>query len=87
MIFQAQEERNIALASAMGLYRADTSGTLKEDYGTMLLEMARVQPHFVKSIEAALATFVNSRQKQHAFPVMKSDKRQVIHELAKHYGQ
>lgn len=86
---RAQELRNRALADAFGLdiTAVDLSGHISHVYSDFLMDKARKQPAFVANIEKIFEEFVgNPAAKQYAFGVMKKDDRQVIHELAEHYG-
>lgn len=82
------ESRNREFASALGLDAGvSIEGTIAEEYSEFLLSHGGRNRDLLSRVQKELQAFVgNSARKRHAFPPMKSDDRQLIHEYAAHFG-
>eukprot|EP00045_Choanoeca_perplexa_P012339 m.134146 g.134146 ORF g.134146 m.134146 type:complete len:1015 (+) comp15971_c0_seq6:732-3776(+) len=82
----ARRERNARLAASLQIMHKPTEGELVEEYSEFLVVQARRHPALIAEVEALLTSFVRSTIKEKRLRVMKRDERQVVHELAEHYG-
>ena len=86
-------ERNRRLALALQIENPElTTKAAPPKYSEILKEMAKKDPHFVRKVHKHLEDLVklakDSKQKSrsHSFEIMNREKRQVVHELAEHFG-
>lgn len=86
-------ERNKRFALALEIQNPDLSAKLgNPSYSDFLKDYAKQFPQFVAGIEKSLSELVQSAKqskqpsRSHSFPVMNSNQRRCIHELAEHYG-
>ncbi|XP_076819243.1 transcriptional repressor NF-X1-like isoform X1 [Clavelina lepadiformis] len=81
-------ERNRRFAEALQLKDVDYASETKQQYSDFLMHVAKTESAFIRTVERDLINLVESVQwlssskQSHPFPIMKREKRQVVHELA-----
>lgn len=81
-----QESRNREFASALGLENVSLTGGLSEEYSEFLLAHGARSRDLLARVERDLKAMVSTAgRRRHAFPAMKSDDRQLVHEYAAHF--
>nr|NP_001071774.1 transcription factor protein [Ciona intestinalis]BAE06581.1 transcription factor protein [Ciona intestinalis] len=80
--------RNKRFAEALRISDAEYGSKLKQQYSDFLMNMAKTDLAFIRTVEKDLINLVESvswldtTKQSHPFPSMKRDKRQAVHELA-----